>query len=322
MLRLLISILFFGLLNQLLGQYAPAAGQMGSTAISKESSIFTAWANACVLERSWQNISDTTLGKTTYGTTQSTFGKADNNVVSLGDGGIATLTFAKPIYDGPSWDFAVFENSFNDVFLELAFVEVSSDGQNFFRFPSHSLTQLDSQITAFGEINTVKINNLAGKYRGGYGTPFNLTELENIPNLDINNITHIRIIDVIGSIDTAYGSIDTAGNLINDPFPTPYASSGFDLDAVGVINSVVGISKVDNSEFSFSVYPNPASDIINIRVEANTNIIIYNQLGAEVYRSKLLAGKTSIDISNFSKGVYFIGADYCGTRFVRMFVCQ
>ena len=81
----------------------------------------------------------------TYGDGSSATGPADATtgdegnpfpVVSLGDGGSATLTFAQPLADVPGPDFAVFENAFNGAFLELAHVEVSSDGVNFFRFPS------------------------------------------------------------------------------------------------------------------------------------------------------------------------------------------
>jgi hypothetical protein len=48
----------------------------------------------------------------------------------------------------------------------------------------------------------------------------------------------VRIIDVVGSIDPAFGTRDSLGNLINEPFPTPFSSSGFDLDAVGVIHAI------------------------------------------------------------------------------------
>lgn len=299
-------MLFFGLLRQAVGQYAPAVGQLGSTAISKDSTVFVAWANACVLERAWQNIADTSLGKTSQGTAASAIGIADNDVVSLGDGGMATLSFSKPIYDGPSWDFAIFENSFNDDFLELAFVEVSSDGQNFIRFPSHSLTQLDSQITTFGILNTEQINNLAGKYRGGYGTPFDLSELSAEPNLDIHNITHIRIIDVVGSIDSSYGSSDTAESFINDPFPTPFPIGGFDLDALGIIHSVVGIEYLEQNTTSLQVYPNPTNSIINIKTTIIGKINIYSQLGMVVYSSKTANKINTIDVSQFPKGIYFI----------------
>ena len=56
----------------------------------------------------------------------------------LGDDGSLVLTFPAPIADGAGPDFAVFENAFSTEFLELAFVEVSSDGTNFTRFPAHA----------------------------------------------------------------------------------------------------------------------------------------------------------------------------------------
>ena len=68
-----------------------------------------------------------------------------------------------------------------------------------------------------------------------------------ITNLDINNITHVKIIDVIGSINQSYASYDSQGNIINDPFPTPYETGGFDLDAIGVIHSFVGIEESLNT---------------------------------------------------------------------------
>ena len=72
-----------------------------------------------------------------------------------------------------------------------------------------------------------------------YGTPFDLQELADTPGLDVNNITYVRIIDVVGSLDSQYASHDLKGHRVNDPWPTPFASCGFDLDAVGAINAKV-----------------------------------------------------------------------------------
>ena len=38
--------------------------------------------------------------------------------------------------NGNSWDFCVFENAFNDSFLELGFVEISSNGNDFYKINS------------------------------------------------------------------------------------------------------------------------------------------------------------------------------------------
>ncbi|MEP4076635.1 hypothetical protein [Haloferula sp.] len=157
-------------------------------------------------------------------------------VASLGDGGVATLRFSIPVADGPGADIAVFENAFDSTYLELAHVEVSSDGIHFTRFPSVSGTQSETQIGGLqsGGIDPGDLINLAGAYPGGEGTPFDLAELRGLsPWLDVSRITHVRVIDVVGSVDPAYGTRDSLGNLINDPWKTNFTTGGFDLDAVG-----------------------------------------------------------------------------------------
>ena len=94
-------------------QFAPPAGIAGTTAIHKDSSVFVAWATGCTVSRGWQDISNTAAGLATIGDSSNALGMADGiSVVSLGDGGSATLTFDNPVTNGPGWDFAVFENSF------------------------------------------------------------------------------------------------------------------------------------------------------------------------------------------------------------------
>ncbi len=290
-------------------QFPPPAGQAGSTAIYKDSSVIVGWATGCKIIRGWQNIADTTLGKVDAGDSSMATGAAGTNgVVSLGDGGVAILSFDHPIINGNSWDFAVFENSFSDNFLELAFVEVSSDGVNFFRFPSTSLTDTNIQIASFGELDATKINNLAGKYRVFYGTPFDLQELAGISLLDINNITHVKIIDVVGSIDNDYATYDALNHKINDPWPTPFSTSGFDLDAVGVINQNVS-SVSEHSENNFIVYPNPVNDLIYIRSEnisLQNELSIYNCNGQLLLESLLLNQLECFDLAVFPPGVYII----------------
>lgn len=301
------------LTTTLFGQsYAPAAGEEGSTAIKYDSTIFKAWATHVEVIRGWVDISDKT--KEYGGSNLASFGVPENAVgpvtssttdaVSLGDSGVAIVTFAKPIANGPGFDFAIFENSFSDVFLELAHVEVSSDGENYVRFPSHSETPTETQVGGFGSIDPTYINNLAGKYRVGYGTPFDLEELADSPDLDINNITHVKIIDVVGSIGE-HGSVDSHGNKINDPFPTPFDSGGFDLTGVGVIHEKDDVVGISNQHITgFNIYPNPTRNQLKVfgLVDSYT---IYNLNGVEVmtFNNK---NSNSIDISSLKSGIYFV----------------
>jgi hypothetical protein len=308
------------------GQFAPAAGKTGSTAIFRDSSIFVAWAAGCTISKGYMDVSHPSLGIVSAGDSTMALGKAGSNgIVSLGDGGTAIVTFANPIFDKTGYDFAIFENSFLDTFLELAFVEVSSDGINYFRFPSISNTQDTLQIGAFDYTYPTKINNLAGKYRANYGTPFDLKELDSITGLNIDSITHIKIIDVVGSIQNAYATFDSKGNKINDPWPTPFASSGFDLDAVGLIHTKITSIENISDESEFSIYPNPAQNELTI-VSKNERInafkimnvvgeILFSNLNIE-FNSK----KISIDVSNFKMGVYLILLEFDGTTTTKKIV--
>jgi hypothetical protein len=230
------------------GPFAPQVGQSGSTAIANTSPLFVEWASGFQnLVRGPINIANPALGVASFGSPTSALGPADGNathVVSLGDGGQITLTFAHPITDGPGPDLAVFENGFPSppapsAFLELGFVEVSTNGTDFVRFPARSLTQTATQVGGGGTLDASNIDNLAGKYIAGFGTPFDLSQVAGLsPAVDVNNINFVRIIDVVGSIDPALGTRDSLGNLINDPYPTPFASCGFDLNGVGVIHDI------------------------------------------------------------------------------------
>lgn len=237
----------------LAGPYPPAAGQPGSDAIHKDDPRFVAWASGFTdLVRGPMDIANPSAGLASFGAGENALGKAQGtsfDVVSLGDGGRITLTFDVPIGNGPGPDFAVFENGFSDTFLELAFVEVSSDGLNFVRFPSVSLTPVSPQVGGFGALDPTNLHNLAGKYRQGYGTPFDLDDVADDPLLDLSvGITHVRIIDVVGRVNPVLApdgqtvlwspSVDSLGNIINDPYPTPFSTGGFDLDAVGVIHLI------------------------------------------------------------------------------------
>ncbi len=191
------------------------------------------------------------------------------DVVSLGDlyqdeidagvpPGQITLSFTETVRDQSGYDFAVFENGFyymgDEYYCELGYVEVSSNGTDFARFPSVSLT--GGRVGAYGMIDITNVYNLAGKHPNSgdefTGTPFDLSEIRNEPNVvaglvDLNNILFVRIVDIPGSgdfYDNARKLIDPCtwpdweyydvNHPIYDAWPT-YGSGGFDLEAIGVL---------------------------------------------------------------------------------------
>jgi hypothetical protein len=309
-------------------QFAPQAGLPGSTAISASSSQFVGWATQCQVARGFLNIANKPLGFASAGDSSLAVGPSNGSVVSLGDSGVAIVTFAHPIYNGSGADFAVFENGFRnpadsqEAFLELAFVEVSSDGVNYFRFPATSNTQNNVQIPGSGEYMDARlINNLAGKYVSGYGTPFDLQELAGITGLDVNNIIAIRLVDVVGSIG-AHASYDNTGRIINDPYPTDFPTGGFDLDAVGAIYQY-NVGMATTAVAGVSLYPNPASGEIHVflREATATNAVITNATGTFLKGLVLSERDNVISIAHYPPGLYFFTlCDANGNKWVERFV--
>jgi hypothetical protein len=288
-------------------QFAPPIGHEGNTAMYKDSSAFVAWANKCNVVRGFQDISNQSLGYTNVGDSSLAIGPAGTNgVVSLGDGGVAILEFSSPIMDGNGPDFAVFENGFDNLFLELAFVEVSSDGIHFFRFPAISNTDTTIQTDGFGLTDASKLHNLAGKYRAEYGTPFDLSDLTNDALLNKQSITHVKVIDVVGSIQNQYCSRDANNHKINDPWPTGWGNGGFDLDAVGVIHQqTVGIDELELT--NVSVYPNPATNVLYVNLSSiNYSLEVINLIGEVVLKVENKSNTTSLELSNLKSGVYYL----------------
>ena len=239
------------------GSFAPQAGEIGSTAIHKDDDRFRDWAISCQVIRGLQQINLVDSGYASSGSELYATGKADAPLtVSLGDGGQATLTFAGAIFDGTGPDFAVFENGFGsgvESFLEFAFVEVSSDGIHFFRFPAISEIQDSIQKETFDNTDATLVHNLAGKYTVNYGVPFDLADIPDTSALNKGLVSHVRIIDVVGVLDSNFATFDINGKIINDPWPTNFPQSGFDLDAVGVINSTIPLGIRDlSSKFNKS----------------------------------------------------------------------
>jgi hypothetical protein len=246
--------------------------------------IFRGWATAVA---SYEPAPDVGTG---WDNPNKALGPVTGNyldIVSLGDlsqsqinqgvpPGQITLVFGNPydnndpnhIRDVSGYDFVVFENAFlstwttgggsisGEMFAELGYVEVSSDGINFARFPDVSLNT--GPVGAYGTIEISNVFNLAGKHPNAYGvctgTPFDLSEIADDPNVvsglvDVNNISYVRIVDIPGDgncFDKSVEYLDPCtwpnwGNYnqnhpIYDAWLT-WGSGGFDLEAIGVLHS-------------------------------------------------------------------------------------
>ncbi len=175
------------------------------------------------------------------------------DVLSLGQGGNVVLGFSVTLVDGPGEDFTVFENPFfspigtSNAFSEAAFVEVSSNGVDFARFPS-SYVGPPAPQSAVGSLPAGTFSGLVGglpvlaNTSIGLGDPFDPTvsggeafdlgDLSSDPlvtsgTVDLGAIHFVRIVDVVAGVDA-----DSTGQLIYDNGGLGSA----DIDAVAVLH--------------------------------------------------------------------------------------
>lgn len=226
------------------------SGPTGTTAnlydtpISKTDDSIVAWATEVVSYNPTSGVS------TTYQNPETGYGSLGDLTAEQVDSGIEpgsiVLSFENGITNGDGKDFAVFENGFaygtNSIFMELAYVEVSTDGVNYVRFDSISLnTSPTTGSGAFSGWDCTNVYNLAGKNQSGWGTTFDLDELtgkEEVLNglVDLNNIQYVRLVDIPGTGQY----LDSLGNPIYDAWLTT-GSGGYDFrlsEGIAVINEV------------------------------------------------------------------------------------
>ena len=94
-------------------------------------------------------------------------------------------------------------------------------------------------------------------------------------------------------------------------------SYGLAIDDISVEEST-GISEEVEMD-DILLYPNPASDVLNIRSVNGCEILIYNTLGQIVHKDKAVGDEICVDTRSFAPGTYFVqvkGEKNCVKRFV------
>jgi len=183
------------------------------------------------------------------------------DVLNIGVGGKIVVGFeGKVIFDGAGSDFVIYENPFyisgstEHIFLEPAYVFVSSDGDNWTSFTTHYQVQNpplqydDNPLhySGFAGIHPVFSNSTNGidplNQLSAGGDWFDLSDISDTAlrdGVDIQNICFIKIVDVSAGVGR-----DSDGNII----PGVYYPSldGFDIDAIGCKNFRNILSECNN----------------------------------------------------------------------------
>src|SRR6185437_9715005 len=111
--------------------------------------------------------------------------------------------------------------------------------------------------------------------------------------------------------------LNGSGDIVNYPYPF----KGI-IDDIRLYNRVLSdseiqkydssttlsISNLSETTQSLNIYPNPATNIINIRTQSpiNANVKIFNELGQIVNETKIINGTAQFSVNDLSSGLYFV----------------
>ena len=78
-----------------------------------------------------------------------------------------------------------------------------------------------------------------------------------------------------------------------------------------------GTTGVEENEVAFSIYPNPATDVLTVNAENINNVEVLNILGQVVNTTN----ESNVNVSNLTNGVYFVRVNFLdGTTATQKFI--
>jgi hypothetical protein len=133
----------------------------------------------------------------------------------------------------------------------------------------------------------------------------------------------------------AWSNASVFGNTttVSPTVTTTYTIAGQDQGGYGCnysatytqsVTTCTGIDEVINNNL-FSIYPNPANDILNVElgdVNENSTIQIINALGEVVLSEVVLSNSTTLKTNNLTSGVYFIKVESKNGSAIKKFIKQ
>jgi PKD repeat protein len=113
------------------------------------------------------------------------------------------------------------------------------------------------------------------------------------------------------------GNSETSGQKVQHSYKDTgiYIVCAIATDSVGCLDTIclsikITCPKSNSLHFSSidqaSIYPSPFSSYLNIKLESDASIAVYDQKQAIVYESDFKSGIVNLDLSKLSSGLYFI----------------
>ncbi len=130
---------------------------------------------------------------------------------------------------------------------------------------------------------------------------------------------YITISDETGTTAFAFGTtpVTWTSNFTGNIRFYTHKSSGCEAESFGRARSVIcGAGLLSNKDISFQdfeYYPNPVEGNLSLRAQETIDqVIIYNMIGQEVFKAFPNTLSDEINVSNLSKGAYFMNVKIKG----------
>ncbi len=198
--------------------------------------------------------------------------------------------------------------------------------------------------TAGAEVS-ITLSTTSQTYPGGY--PGSLTQLYTETfTWDEDGEYVLKVVPITPTIVPAgsevvveiSGALWCGGNSLGNSAPvylwatacgvaSPTSVAAIDFADAHIIINLTGESDASNEDFissTFSVYPNPSKDVINVAnsVDAIENVTITDMNGRVVKQVVLGVNEGQINISDLSQGVYILNATSNGKSVIEKIVKQ
>ena len=115
-----------------------------------------------------------------------------------------------------------------------------------------------------------------------------------------------------------YQADDTPGFFIGNNHHQNLATENY-IWATMITPNIDGLDVEENvaaSNTKMEIYPNPAVNQLNVRLENNAEISVYNIMGQNVLNMQGVKGVNTINVNDLTSGVYFISAGTVTQKFI------
>jgi hypothetical protein len=130
-----------------------------------------------------------------------------------------------------------------------------------------------------------------GEYRRVKLVNANKNEFKETTNLTVGDWYYYKVVAYYQDIDCY--SIPAKSPYGNEYFVKLY----YDPEHLGVDEDLTQ---------NIEVYPNPAKDMLTIKAENITNVVIFNSMGQKVYEKTMDSSEVSINLDGFDSGIYLV----------------